>query len=164
MALRWLGNTTTDAASLGAVLTSLTAERVSLFDLHVYDAVWASANGALVAAAASSSDKTKPPSGREIMEMIAQGLVPGFRGAAGFHRFLPNGDPDMNFIQVQITNYQVKPGSPRGKQVVIGMVDLHESSGGITLSQMQPISWPSGDEYPYVSNRAIYFYKSCRAN
>jgi hypothetical protein len=143
------GNTTADCASLEAVLMNYD-EELNLFDLHVYDAVWASAIAAAVAAAAKPN-KTEPPSGREIMLQISQGNVPGFNGAAGFHKFLPNGDADMESTQVQITNYKVQPGKSQGRQVVVALVDLG-SAGSITFSDTERITWPNGKESPYVSN------------
>jgi hypothetical protein len=143
------GNTTADPESLAEVLTTYVAENVSIFDLHTYDAVWASAIGA-ADAAATNLDKTRPPSGKDIMLRIAQGEVPGFRGAAGFHKFLSNGDPDMNFTQVQITNYQVQLGVSQGEQAVVGWVDLNDA-GVVVLSDVDQISWPSGKRYPHVS-------------
>jgi len=142
-----------DAARLEEMLAFMDGEGVSLFDLHTYDAVWASAIGAAVAAAAKPN-KMMPPTGSEIMQQIAMGNVPGFLGAAGFHKFLPNGDADMNFTKVGITNYQVQPETSQGKQVVVGLVDLKDS--GDSELDIRAIIWPNGRSYPdYVSNRCV---------
>jgi hypothetical protein len=143
------GNTTADPASLETVLMNYD-EEFTIFDFHVYDAIWASAIAA-AAAVAANPNKTEPPSGREIMLQIARGGVPGFNGAAGFHKFLPNGDSDMESAQVQISNYVVQPGASQGRQVVVALVDLR-SSGSIAFSDIERITWPNGKKFPYVSN------------
>ena len=148
-ALTVSGNITVNTSSLEPVLATYDAEEVSLLDLHSYDAVWAIAIAA-AATAAGNPNRTKSPSGREVMQQIAKGGVPGFSGAAGYRKFLPNGDPDMQFAQMEITNYQVQKGASQGKQVVVGVVNFKDA-GSIALSDVYRISWSNGEEYPNVS-------------
>lgn len=132
---------------MDATLREADSFKLDQYSVHAYDGLWAVAQW--IAASASTAAGLTQLKGSDVVELLLEGNLPGFTGAAGPRYFLPNGDWDVMQLSADITNYGVPADGGAPRHAVVATVYLNEPER-LLLAEDQRIVWANGKEYPYV--------------
>jgi len=116
-----------------------------VFSLSNYDAVWALAAGLGAALKRSSGDTSDLAA--KVIQTIQDGAVPMFDGLSGFQSWDANGDVYATNQQVTIHSFSQYLN---GGAATVAEVARWDNASGIKLSEVHPVVWRDGRQYPQV--------------